>query len=350
MTENSEPSINARPRLRIDGELRTDISAALLDMRVSLPLSGMANAEIRCVNWHSNATDGDADFAFQALGLGDTLEVLAGDSDEDALFSGEITAIEERYGDGAPQIVYLAEDKLHRLARSRENRIFEDMSINDVVNSVAAELGLAIDAQVSDTQGSWHQLNESKLAFLLRLLAPYDIALRIVGSDLRARLEEQDAEPETLHPQNNVQRMRITADLNHQLTEASIKGHDLGADETVASHNDSLIPSASGETAADILQTLSWGQSEIFPQPFARSSGEAQGWAESRFRHRAKKFLYGDIVCAGTPSLRSGREVELVGVSERLRGKYQVVDCQHLFNNSAGYVTCLKVQRGSWSN
>ena len=54
--------------------------------------------------------------------------------------------------------------------------------------------------------------------------------------------------------------------------------------------------------------------------------------------------MHGEIVTSGIPSLRSGREIELSGVSPRMLGRYQVVDCRHRFD-SQGYRTTIRVQR-----
>ena len=54
------------------------------------------------------------------------------------LFMDVVTALEERYGDGAPQLVILAEDPLHKLARSRASRVFENKGLADVVRGDAS--------------------------------------------------------------------------------------------------------------------------------------------------------------------------------------------------------------------
>ncbi|MEJ2043818.1 MAG: hypothetical protein P8X74_17410 [Reinekea sp.] len=348
MTEASAPNINARPRLKLNGEIRSEVNDALLDMIVSQPLSGMAHAEVRLVNWRANDADGGADFAFQSIEHGTEIAILAGDSDAEPLFSGEITALEERYGRGAPQLIILAEDKLHRLTRSRQNRSFEGTSLNEVLQGLVSGLGLGVDIAVSDYSADWHQLNESNLAFIQRLIAPYDLAIRIDGDTLCIRAEQPDSSPVPLEVQNNIQQLRITADLHQQNLGVSVKGFDLAANDD-SEADDDLSPADSGTTAADLLQSLSWGETEIAALPLARAQAEAADWAAGRFHHQAKKFLYGEIVCTGVPELKTGREIKLSGVSERLSGVYRVVDCKHQFNNANGYSTRIKVQRASWS-
>ncbi len=348
MTEHNEAVISARPRVRIADEIRSDLNTALLDMQVRLPLSGMASAEVRMVNWRANDADGGASFPFQEIEMGERLELLPGEEGGEVIFDGEITAIEERYGDGAPQLVLLAEDKLHRLAKQRHSRVFEEMSVADVISQISSEASLQSDAAVGESQESWHQLNESNLAFLMRLLSPYDIGLRLQQGQLRAKVEEPDSDPEVLHPQNNIRRLRIIADLNQQPTEVKVAGFNPAANDEVNAQEAQLTPAPQGTTAATLLNELGWDAIAYMPQPFARTQSEAQGWVKGRFRHQAKRFLHGEIVCTGIPSLHSGREVELTGVSPRLQGLYQVVDCHHRFDNGEGYTTRLKVQRSDW--
>ena len=291
MTEAQAPSINARPRIELNnGSASTNMNDALLDMVVTQPLSGMARAEIRFVNWRSNDADGNADFAFQSIEHGAEISVLAGESDAEPLFTGEITALEERYGKGAPQLVILAEDKLHHLARARQSRRFEDMSLNDVLQSLVGELGLQPDISVSDYSTTWLQLNESNLAFIQRLIGPYDLAMRVDNGRVHIKAEEADAEPVKLEAQNNVKQVRIMADLHHQNTGTQVKGFDLSADDaSEASFNSP--PGSSGESAKDILSSLSWGQEETVALPFARAQAEADGWAEGRFTPSSKTLF-----------------------------------------------------------
>ena len=102
----------------------------------------------------------------------------------------------------------LVQDKLHRLARSRHCRTFEAQSPDEVVQSIAAEGGLQTDTNLSGPTAVWHQLNESDLAFLLRLAGQFDIGLRLVGDTLRAKAEATDPEPIPLNAQDSALKVR----------------------------------------------------------------------------------------------------------------------------------------------
>lgn len=343
------PLVNARPRLRIAGQARPSLAEAMLAAQVRLPLAGMASAELRLLNWGRDADSGAIGFRFQDLALGDRLEVLMGGGDEDRVFDGFITAIEERYGEGAPQIVLLAEDALHRLARRRSSRAFEDMSLDDVVRQVARDAGLQADVNVSAASGTWYQHNESDLAFLLRLLAPHDVAPRLADGRLRARDEEADRAPVALDSGGNADSIRLVADLNQQPLRVEVAGYNLAADSDAEGDSDALAPAPAGESAGDLLGGLGWEGEAALPHPFPRSQAEAEALAARGFRLRAKRFLHGEIVCRGDAALRAGREVELSGVSPRLGGRYRVVDCQHRFDATKGFTTRLRVERPDWN-
>jgi hypothetical protein len=341
--------ISTRPILKVDGQENNNLAASLTTMVVNLPLNGCAHAELHVTNWGVTEGAETPDFLFGDIGLGSAMEILmaAGDTSQ-TLFKGEVTGLEERYGDGAPALVVLLQDKLHRLARSRHSRSFEEQSPDDIVQTIAGDAGLQADANVSIVTGSWHQINESDLAFLLRLLGRFDIALRLDGDALRARPEEPDAEPVELSAQDSALSVRLFADLNHQPLHTRVMGYNAAAGEETDHETGALSPAPFDTTAADTLNQLGWPGDEIVPQPFARTNAEAQAYAEAHFRRQGKRFVYGDVTCQGEPGLRSGREIALDGVSPRMRGTYQVVHCVHRFDNVSGFETHLKVNRPDW--
>ena len=346
-TSPSAALLSARPRLRVDGQDRANLGEAALALELRLPRSGMASAELRLLNW--SGAGGQPDFVFQDIRLGQRLDVLLGEAATTAAFTGEIMAIEERYGDGAPQLVLLAEDALHKLARRRGNRAYENQSLDDVIRAIAADAGLSADVQASSATATWLQNNESDLAFLLRQLAPLDIGLRLHDGRLRARDEEADAHPVSLRPGDKAERIRIVADLNRQPTSVAVSGYDLASAAEVDASSSALTPAPAGQSAAAALGNLGWTSESTLPHPAARSQSEADALARKLFQRAARRFLYGEIVCRDTPELRSGREVELADVSPRLAGRYRVVDCRHRFDGENGLRTHLRVQRPDWT-
>lgn len=348
MSSTDHALVSARPRLSIDGTVLAALGQAAAALSVHLPASGMASAELRLINWLPGG-NGTADFGFQDLRLGSRLDIVLGETARSAIFSGDITALEERYGDGAPQLVILAEDALHKLARSRASRVFENQGLDEVVRAIAGDAGLQADVSIDAGSADWLQHNESHLAFLLRVLGPHGIPLRLQGDRLRARAEEADASPVRLDPGTNARRVRIIADLNRQPREVLADGYNLADDAAASGSSAALAPAPSGRTAAATLAELGWDGRSPRPHPFPRSQAEADSLARGAFRRDAQRFLHGEIVCTGTPELRAGREVELAGVSPRLAGRYRITECWHHFDNTQGLSTRLRVERPEWN-
>jgi uncharacterized protein len=340
--------IDIRPHIKVAGEERSDLRQALTSLVVNQPLTGMAHGELCLTNWAPDGDTGQVDYAFQDVALGDAVEILMQGKHTESLFTGEITALEERYGEGAPQLVLLVQDKLHRLTRSRNNRAFEDQSFDDIISSVVRDSGLSPDVQVSSVTTHCHQQNESDLAFVMRLCASLDIAVRLEGESVRARPEEPDSRPITLSPRDSIRKLRLIADLNHQPRKTKVLGFNPANGEDVSREVSAMSRAAQATTAADTLAQLGWPGDEIIPQPFPRSRGEAEAYAQAAYDRAAKRFIRGDMTVQGEPGLRSGREVELEGVSERLRGTYQVVHCAHRYDSQSGYETQLNIVKADW--
>ncbi|MEM7422736.1 MAG: contractile injection system protein, VgrG/Pvc8 family, partial [Pseudomonadota bacterium] len=279
--------LQARPVLQIDGEEREDLGDAVTATEVHLPLHGRGHAEIHLVDW-ANGRRVASDLA-----LGTVVSVLMGDASA-PVFSGEITGIEERYGDGAPQLVVLAEDPLHRLGRQRHNRRFEAMTLDAVFDQILPDAGLQGDTALGTANATWLQMNESSLAFLMRLASAQGIGLRMHAGMVRAKAEEEDSEPIHLDPDTGTAKtVRIIADLNHQPSSITVRGHDLATGEPISHTVTALTPAPSGPTATAALEAAGWQTESILPHPFARSQSEAEAIAEGQFARAASRFLHG---------------------------------------------------------
>ncbi|WP_058557768.1 phage late control D family protein [Thiohalocapsa sp. ML1] len=340
--------VSARPQLRIDGEVRVDLDAGLRALTVNRPLHGMAHAELQLVFWGAADDDPGPSYRFLDVALGAAVSIAFGQDTPVEVFAGEITAIEERYGGGAPRLVLLAQDRLHRLARQRRSRSFDDQSLDAVIGTIASDEGLSADANVSAVSATWHQLNESDLGLLFRLMAPFGMALRLDGETLRARAEAPDPAPIVLDTNDNALDLRLIADLAHQPGEVRISGFDPTADEDLAASAGAPTQAGGGQDAAAVLGTLGWPAVEPLPRPFPWRQGLADGYAQGQFDRRAHGFVAGAARCVGDPQLAPGREVDLTGTTPRFAGRYRVVHCVHRFDASDGYQTHLRLARSGF--
>ena len=341
---NGATYVSPRPAIKLKGAPNDDMVTSLLDIAVRAPEAGMASAEIRMVNWGTQPS-APVNFLFNTVAIGDKIEIAFGLAQQKTVFSGEVTAIEERYGDGVPQIVLLAEDALHRLARHRISRPFVQQSPNSIVQTLASDAGLQADAKLSDTPGDYNQLNESDLHFLRRLAARYGVTPRVSASTLTCRKREALPAPVTLDAGDTLKRLRVIADVTRQPLQAAVSGQDLTAGTPITATGSALMVSASGPTAASLLRGLGWDGDEIFVGPAPATQAEATDYANAAFDGQGRRFLHGDLVCCGNPDVMVGAAVSLTGVSPRLTGVYAVVACAHLFDESAGYQTYARIER-----
>jgi phage protein D len=338
------PYVSSRPAILVNGTPNDDMVKSLLDVAVRAPEAGMASAEWRMVNW-GDQPSGPTSFLFNTVSLGDKVEIKFGLAQQKTVFKGEVTAIEERYGDGVPQIVLLAEDALHRLARHRASRPFEQVSPNAIVSQLAGDAGLQADAKLSDTPGDYYQVNESDLHFLRRIAARYAAEPRVTDTTLTCRKREQLPAPVTLDAGDTLKRLRVIADLARQPIKTTVAGVDLTAGQAITADGTTLLVPASGPTAASLVQKIGCDGDETFVFPAPATQAEATDYAAASLDAQGRRFLHGDLVCGGNPDVMVGAAVSLTGVSPRLAGTYAVVACAHLFDEAAGYQTFARIER-----
>jgi len=340
--------INARPDISVNGEFRLDLTAQLASLVIQLPPHGCASAELSVTNWGLAEGGALPSYLFSNIGMGAQLRITHG-ATPITLFEGEVTGIEEQYGESAPVLTLLLQDRLHHLARRRQSLCYEDQNPDEVIQTLASDAGLEANVSVSSLPANWHQLNESDLAFALRLCERFDIGLRMDQGAVRATPEEPDPAPIILGPANSVLNLRILADLNHQYQSSEVTGYNPGTAEPVDASGDQTGLPMPGKTARDSLSELGWGNSEILPHPLARSQAEADAYATAGFRRQARKFLRGHLTCMGEAGLKPGREIRLEDVAPRLTGLWQVGLCRHVFDKRNGFRTHAKIHRAHWS-
>ena len=335
--------ISARPQIDWAGQDDARLSAALLELTVVLPAEGLDRLELRAVDL--GEPDAPRPFAFDDLKLGDAVEIKLGPSSAPVLvFSGECTALEAVLGQGAPQLVALAEDKLHRLAKARHSRVFANVSVADVVRQVGQGHGLDVDCDVT-SQGTWHQLGESDLAFVRRLLAPHNRAPRLIDGVLKAKLRSRPPVRLSRRAQQRAARSHVRG------PGASARPHDGRRlrHRAGASHSRPClrVDSAAGGAQRHRRGSGAWAEARRL-RATARRLSQAQGDAQAlaALARRGEQLVSGELTCQGNPGLKPGGGVRLAGVPPRFAGEYGVASCVHRLNLTQGYRTLVRLSRG----
>lgn len=348
---NRRPVYNPRPIVTVDGQRFDKVDELLLALDMREQEGGLSSMELRFSNIASDASGG-AGFAFEdesEIKLGSTITVSTGDvSDSQEIFRGVITGLEAEFPDNAPpELLVLAEDKLQQARMARRTELYREMSVADIASQIAQRLSLQPQVNgLTDSSGTWVQLNESDLAFLRRLLRQFDADLQIVADRLEvapiSEVQRQVIELELLHDLRSV---RFVADLANQVTEVTSSGWNAISGQTVSgSSSGSNLGPGRGRQGATLLRQALGARSEHVGHIAVTTDAEAQALADTIFDQRARSFVTAEGTATGHPSIRVGSHLQLRGVSPRFENTYYVVSTHHRYDGLGGYMTDFKAE------
>lgn len=337
---------SARPTLKVDGRADERLRAALLAMEMTEGEGGMSAVELRFNN-HGPIGGSSAGLAFEdgkTLRLGAAITLFAGDETQPReIFRGTVTGLEASFsGDAAPELVVLAEDALQKARMARRTAVHERATLSALASVVANAAGLTPKVTgLSDDLGTQVQLNESDLSFLRRLLARHDADLQVVAGELQVapRNEIRRGQVE-LAMYSALRRVRVLADLAHQVTETTASGWDPAQGERVsATSAGAHAGPGAGKKGAELLQGALGARSEHVADVAVFTDAEARALAEAAFDRRARRFVVAEGVTEGNPLLRVGTHLKLTGLGPRFSNTYHVVRASHRWDAERGYET-----------
>lgn len=343
------------PTVQIDNQAYAKVNELLLTMEMTEQVGGLSSLELRFSNVASEPA-GLASYAFEdnsILKLGSAITVYSGDeSQPQEIFRGTITGLEADFKEKAPpELVVLAEDGTQRARMDRRTEIYTDLSIADIAEQIAQRLSLTpVITGLTNTTGTWVQMNESDLAFLRRLLARYDGDLQVVGEELHVspRGDVRRGEVElALHGQ--LRAARLLADLAHQVNEVTLTGWNptQGKRTSGSSRGDALGP-GSGTTGAEILRQTIGERPHHISHLVAPTNEEATALAAAAFDERARRFVTVAATAEGNPAIRVGTYTKLTGLGDRFDNTYYVVRACHRYDVSRGYETDFDAECAYW--
>nr|WP_319491948.1 contractile injection system protein, VgrG/Pvc8 family [uncultured Desulfobacter sp.] len=339
----------ARPVIEVDGVVNDMVQNLLISMDLTETDQGMAAMELNFFNSATVEGRGN-DLAFEygdndSLSLGKAIRVLGGDNNDPVeLFRGTVTALEMQIGGGSePQLMVLAEDHLQTARMTRRTRLFEADSLRSIIESVASDLGVQTDITGMDQQlDAQLQLNESDLAFLRRLIDRHDGELWMAEDVLTVAPRSEIRRSEvSLEMDSQLERIRIMADLAHQVSTVTFTGWDVGAGEQINVESDASVDYGPGRgtTGAQFLSDSLGERSEHLSRAGAGDDIEAQALVNAEFSQRARKFVCAEGLTQGNPAIRVGTHLTLAGVGPRFENTYFVTRVRHHFNLEQGYKT-----------
>jgi len=346
----------ARPTVRVDGQEYATVRELLTGMDMLESEGGLSRLQLRLTNFKSRQR-GRATYAFednQVLKLGAAIAVYAGrEAEPQEIFRGLITGLEGQYSEGPPELVVHAEDAFQRARLARRTKTHTRLTIHELAEQVARDCTLTpvIDG-FSDQIGPQVQLNESDLAFLRRLLVRYGGDLQVVGDEMHvsARSAVQRGTVD-LEMHEGLRRVRVLADLAHQVSEVTVTGWDAAQGRRITvTHQTAATGPGSGSTGATLLDNSPLGRRSHHVGHLAvRDDAEARAVATAVSDRRARRFISLEATNAGEPQIRVGTHVRITGLGDRFDNTYYVVEARHRYVvPSPGYVTDFRAECAHW--
>lgn len=344
------PGFAPRAEIQVDGKvvpaLQTDLVECAVEHRRSTPACCTATFS----NWgETSAGTGYLHFGRTTFDFGKRFAVMLGTA---GLFRGRIAALEGVFTEGAvPLFRMTAEDDLGPWWDRNGFRTFADVSDADVIGSLAAEYGLALQSSLRGPRRPLiAQSGESDLEFLrarLEALGAY------AWIDARGRLctatKPGGREAAMVVTYGATLRsFRAQADLRGQATRTTANGRDARTGAPVTATVDQAVIAGeipAGATGGAALRAAAFGEADRrLARPLAGSVDEAQSIARIAFADRARSFLTGVADVALSETL-PGRRLDVRGAGPLFSGLYRIEAVTHRFDLVRGWRTELTVER-----
>lgn len=254
------------------------------------------------------------------------------------LFYGDITGVTAAFAEsGTPTLDVTCLTRLHRLMRGRAPRPpFLNQTDKQIVEAVARDYGLKVDAQAHVTYVYANQKNQTDFDFLLELARRAHSVIRVEGRTLIFRpAAESQAPIELLEWGRHLRNFTPSIDATRQVSQVIVRGNDPKTKQPIrGKYPSSPPPPESGPRVAE----QAFGSSEKVVVDFpVLSQQEADNRAQAIYEENMRGFLTVQADTVGMPQLVPGKVVEVKNVG-LFSGKYSLTQVKHDLGLS-GYTT-----------
>ncbi len=274
----------------------------------------------------------------RACRLGAALRLELTDAD-DGLFTGEVTAVEyETAADGVTVLRLRGYDRLHRLRKHQELRVFENVDATELARALAGPAGLSVAAGDGGPRVErLLQHRHSDLELLQQVCARAGLYPCLDGDTLRLVTLEGYGSPEPLALGRQLWKVRAAVNLDRAAGSCAALGWDpqralplRGDADTARSGRRVGVEPDAGAVGAD-------GERTLVDQP-GRSADELTALAQAAQDTRAAGTVTLTGIAEGSPALRVGGRIAVSGLAGELSGGYVLTEVVHSVDGD-GYLT-----------
>jgi uncharacterized protein involved in type VI secretion and phage assembly len=267
---------------------------------------------------------------------------------EQPLFEGEIIELEPDFGPSAQHLYVRAFDALHRLARGRHVRSFQNVSDGDLVQKLAGEVGLR--AQVGPTTVVYpyvFQNNQTNLEFLHQRAAALGYVLFVDGRTLHCEAPAATGEAIELKWAENLTEFRPRLTTVGQVTGTTVRGWDPEKRQAIVgqAQNGNGTPQVGESRKAGQLAQSAFNLEapHLTADRPVRTQAEADRLAQAMADRHSSRFLEAEGVCIGDGRIVAGTALKLAALGDRFSGTYVVTAARHVYSAQGGYQTHFSV-------
>ena len=348
-------STSARPIIEIDSApLPADVEALFTDGYVddSQRLPDMAVLRFRDTDHIVIAK------AKAKVGAKLKVSVQTGDAQSpQALFVGEITALEASYDSAGTFTVIRGYDPAHRLFRGRTTHTYTQVTADDVARKIAKRAGLDV-GQIASTSTVFDHLSQAGTTdweFLDQLARDigYEITVRdgkfsFAPPKSAATAPSGSApvggDPLVLHQGTDLLRFRAVLTSAQQVSKVHVRGWDVASKKALVGTAPAATTSADLPTTTPVKLAAAFGSPEyVATEVPYRSQSEVDAAAKALADQIAGSFAEVDALARGNPKLVAGQAIAVDNLGEPFDGKYTITSSRHRFDPGTGYTTSFTV-------
>src|SRR4030095_10279049 len=247
----------------------------------------------------------------------------------DGIFEGESVELEPEFGSKMHRLTIRAFDRLHRLARGRFVRSFQNVTDSDLARRFASEVGLQADVGATRQVHEYlFQNNETNLEFLRQRAADVGFLCYVQGKKLCFKRLAHAGTPVSLNWGATLTEFRLRMTTIAQASRVTARGWDPATKREIVSEVSKGEGMRSigerrpgGTVAKDAFRIDATYLVSTTP---IRAQVGADQIAKSVADRQAERFIEADGVCQGNPAIIAGATVKIEHLGTRFGGRSRV--------------------------
>jgi phage protein D/phage baseplate assembly protein gpV len=288
-----------------------------------------------------------------ALAPGKPIEISASPSEAAGsqakpIFDGEIVGLEPEFGAATHKLTIRAFDRLHRLARGRQVRSFQNVTDSDVARRFAAEVGLQADIEPTRQVHAYlFQNNQTNLEFLRERAIALGYALYVLGKKLCFKALSPTPHVVNLRWGDSLSEFRPRMTTIDQISSVMVRGWDprtrkeIVGEVTPGKGMRDIGQRQGGDAVA--MEAFSIDARLLVSAPPLYDQIEADQLAKAVAARRAERFIEAEGTCGGNPEIVAGVSLKIEALGDKFSGSYFVTSATHRYGVADGFTTSFSI-------